>query len=231
MKFLILNAGSLLTLQGPDGPRRGADMAKLGIYRDGAVFIEDGKVVAAGLKDVVARHAGADKARIIDAGKRLVMPGFIDSHSHPIFSAPRLSDFVSRLQGKGYEEIAASGGGILSSVNGVRGASESDLARGLSYWAGKFIECGTTVLEAKTGYGLDWETELKMLRAIRRVGETSSLEFVPTFLGAHAFPPEFRDNPQEYVRRLCADMIPAVANEKLARFVDVFCERGYFSEV
>jgi len=230
MRFLIVNAGQLLTFQGPDRPRAGAEMRKLGFYRGGAVLVEDGDISAAGLKDLVLRHPDAQRARIIDAGGRVVMPGFVDSHAHPVFAAPRLEDFSMRLEGKGYKEIAASGGGILESVNRVRGATEAALAERLTRWAGRFMECGTTTLEAKSGYGLDLDSELKMLRAIRRASEATALELVPTFLGAHAVPPELRERPQEYVRGLCSEMIPKVASDGLARFVDVFCEEGYFSE-
>lgn len=230
MKYLVLNAGTLLTLQGPDRPRSGPEMKSLGLVRDGVVLVQDGKVLAAGLRDLVMRHPEAERARILDAGGRLVMPGFVDSHAHPVFAAPRLKDFVLRLDGKGCREIAADGGGILSSVDAVRGATESQLCRNLSEWASRFIECGTTVLEAKSGYGLDLDSELKMLRAVRGAAETTVLELVPTFLGAHAVPAEFREHPERYVDALCSDMIPAVARAGLARFVDAFCERGYFSE-
>lgn len=230
MKHLVLNAGTLLTLQGPDHARSGPEMRKVGACRNGAVLVDNGVVVAAGLRDVVGRHPDAQKARIIDAGGRLVMPGFVDSHSHPVFAAPRLLDFGLRTEGKTYQQIAEAGGGIVSSVHAVRSATEQDLFNGLSRKAERFIECGTTTLEAKTGYGLDWETELKMLNVIRRAAEVSALELIPTFLGAHAFPPELKDRPDEYVKRLCGDMIPKVAQQKLAKFVDVFCEKGYFSE-
>lgn len=230
MKHLVLNAGTLITLQGPDCVRSGADMRKLGAFRNGAVLVDNGVILAAGLRDAVGRHPDADKARIIDAGGRLVMPGFVDSHSHPVFAAPRLSDFGMRSDGKTYQQIAEAGGGIVSSVHAVRSATEQSLFNGLSRVAERFIECGTTTLEAKTGYGLDWETELKMLNVIRRTAEVTALELIPTFLGAHAFPPELKDRPDEYVKRLCGDMIPKVASQKLARFVDVFCEKGYFSE-
>ncbi|MBI4346264.1 MAG: imidazolonepropionase [Elusimicrobia bacterium] len=230
MKFLLVNAGQLLTFGGPSGPRAGAEMGRVGLCRGGSVLVDDGKIAAAGLADLVARHPDADKARILDIGGRVVMPGFVDSHAHPVFAAPRLKDFELRTRGKGYEEIAAAGGGILSSVDRVRGAREDELAERLGRWAARFIECGTTTLEAKSGYGLDLATELKCLRAVKRAGAHTALELVPTFLGAHAVPAELKHDPHGYVRRVCEEMIPAVAKEGLARFADVFCDRGYFSE-
>ncbi|MBI4424950.1 MAG: imidazolonepropionase [Elusimicrobia bacterium] len=228
-RTLLVNAGQLLTFQGPRGPRSGPAMGKVGLYRGGAVLIEDGAIVAAGLHDLVSRHPDAPKAKLLDVGGRVVLPGFVDSHAHPVFAAPRLTDFELRARGKGYEEIAAAGGGILSSVDAVRKASEAQLAERLDRWAGRFIECGTTTLEAKSGYGLDLDSELKCLRAVRLAASRTALELVPTLLGAHAVPPELRHDPHGYVRRVCEEMIPAAAQGGLARFTDVFCDRGYFS--
>lgn len=205
-------------------------MRDIGMIAGGAVLVEDGRIVAVGTKSEVMAQPGAAAARIIDAEGKVVMPGFVDSHAHPVFAQPRLNDFTGRIAGKTYEQLAASGGGILSSVAGVRQASEEHLADRLSRWAGKFLECGTTTLEAKSGYGLDPESELKMLRAVRRTQSFSSIELVPTLLGAHALPAEYKDRRADYVREVCETMIPAAAKEKLARFVDVFCEKGYFSE-
>ena len=229
MLRLILNAGQLLTMTGPDRPRRGKEMSSVGLIRDGAVLIEDSKILAAGLRDMVLMHEAAPKAEIVDAGGRVVLPGFIDSHSHPIFAGPRLDDFEARVKGAGYAEIAEKGGGILHTVNGVRGAAQAALADGLALRAQRFIECGTTTLEVKSGYGLDLETELKMLRAISTVAGHLPLELVPTFIGAHAVPPEMKGRHEDYVRLVCEEMMPRVASEKLARFADVFCEKGYFT--
>jgi len=230
MRFLIQNVGQLLTLRGPARARAGAELRDVGLVRGGAVLVEDGKIVAVGTKAEVMAQPGAGAARIVDAEGRVVLPGFVDSHSHPVFAAPRLDDFAARVAGKSYEEIAAGGGGIQSSVQKVRAASEQDLVDGLCHWAAKFLECGTTTLEAKSGYGLDLESELKMLRAVRRAQEFCSLELVPTFLGAHAVPAEFKGRVSDYVAQVCDQMIPAVGRDGLARFADVFCERNYFSE-
>ena len=228
MATLILNASEILTLAGPDGPRAGKDKGALGLLRDGAVLIEKGKIVAAGPKAVVLTDPLAKGAKILSAEGRVLMPGFVDAHTHPVFVAPRLEDFESRVAGKSYAEIAERGGGILSTVNGVRGAKEVDLAAGLRMRALDFLSSGTTTIEAKSGYGLDLDNELKLLRVMRTVSSRGPLEIVPTFLGAHAVPPEYKGRKDEFVERICETMIPRVAEEKLAAFVDLFCEKGYF---
>ncbi len=229
MRRLVLNCGQLLTMTGPDRARAGSEMGKLGLIRDGAVLVEDGRIVAAGLKDLVLKDERAASARIVDAGGRVVLPGFVDSHSHPVFAAERLDDFEGRVKGKSYAELAAAGGGILSTVAKVRGTTQAKLAEGLVERASRFLECGTTTLEAKSGYGLDLDSELKMLRAIKDAQARTPLELIPTFIGAHAYPAEMSDRKEEYLARVCEEMIPAVVKEKLATFVDAFCEQGYFS--
>ncbi|HVE11964.1 MAG TPA: imidazolonepropionase [Elusimicrobiota bacterium] len=229
MKHLLVNA-QVLTLAGPDAPRAGKEMSALGVTRDGAVLISNGLVAAAGFKEIVLRHPDASKARLMDMGGRVVLPGFVDAHTHPVFAEPRLKDFESRLKGKTYAQIKEEGGGIVSSVNALRGATQAALAERLRRQSQRFLECGTTTIEAKSGYGLDLDSELKSLRAMRDASELTALEIVPTFLGAHAVPPEYAGRAGDYVELLCREGVPAVAKEKLARFVDVFCEKGYFSE-
>ena len=228
MATLILNASEILTMAGPDGPRSGKDKGTLGLLRDGAVLIEKGKIVAAGPKALVLSDPLAKGAKILSAEGRVLMPGFVDAHTHPVFVAPRLEDFAARIAGKSYAEIASQGGGILSTVNGVRGSKEADLAAGLRLRALDFVSSGTTTIEAKSGYGLDLDNELKLLRVMRTVSSREPLEIVPTFLGAHAVPPEFKGRKDEFVERICETMIPRVAEEKLAVFVDLFCEEGFF---
>src|SRR5579859_4786986 len=228
MPTLVEHASQLLTLAGPEAPRAGREKDGLGLVRDGAVLVDKGLVVAAGPRERVLAHPRAKKAKRVDAGGRVLTPGFVDAHTHPVFSGPRLDDFEARLSGASYAEIAARGGGILWTVKGVRAASEAELAEGLRRRAAAFLSCGTTTIEAKSGYGLDLDNELKLLRAIRAVNERGPLEIVPTLLGAHAVPPELAGRKAEYVERVCAEMIPRAAAEGLAKFVDVFCEEGYF---
>lgn len=228
MATLVLNASQLLTLAGSDGPRAGREKGAVSLFRDGAVLVEGGLVVTAGPRDVVLAHPLAKGAARVSAEGRVVTPGFVDAHTHPVFAAPRLDDFEARVSGATYQDIAARGGGILWTVNGVRGASEADLAAGLNRRAFDFIACGTTTIEAKSGYGLDLDNELKLLRAIKTAAARGPLEIVATLLGAHAVPPEMRGRKDEYVARVCSEMIPRAAAEGLARFVDLFCEDGYF---
>jgi imidazolonepropionase len=225
---LVLNASQLLTLAGSAGPRARSEKGSIGLLRDGAVLIEDGLILAAGPRERVLAHPASAGARLISAKGGVVTPGFVDAHTHPVFAAPRLDDFEARVGGATYADLAARGGGILWTVNGVRGSTEADLAAGLRRRAVDFLACGTTTIEAKSGYGLDSDNEFKMLRAMKTAGARGPLEIVPTLLGAHALPPEMRGRKIEYVDRVCAEMIPCAAAEGLAKFVDVFCEEGYF---
>ena len=165
----------------------------------------------------------------IDADGALITPGFVDSHTHPIFSGNRANEFEMRVAGKTYEEISESGGGIISSINGVRNTDENQLFEECLERVNFFLGHGTSTIEAKSGYGLTTEDELKSLRVIKRLNEASPLEIIPTFMGAHAFPPEYQSNQPKYIDLICEEMIPAVAEEKLAEYCDVFCEDGYFS--
>ena len=195
---------------------------KLQTIRDIEIMVEDGKI-----SDIGPQVVGADEE--IDANGALITPGFIDSHTHPIFIGDRSKEFSLRVQGKSYEEIAASGGGIISSIQNIRNASEDQIFDESLERVNIFLSNGTTTIEAKSGYGLSTEDELKSLRVIKRLNAISKLDIIPTFMGAHAFPPEYKDNPDDYVALICSKMIPAVAKEKLAEYCDVFCEKGYFS--
>lgn len=220
----VLHASQLVTLTGPKRPRVGAEMSDLAIIREGGLLIRDGKIDIVGSSDEIERNAGG--AEIVDADRRVVLPGFVDAHAHPVFAGNRLDDFERRAKGETYEQIAAAGGGIWSTVEKTRAANLTNLVEQSKKHANWFLKCGTTTVEAKSGYGLTVEDELKILRVIRRLNEETPIEFVPTFLGAHAIPREWRQS--EYVDLVIKEMLPRVASEKLAEFCDVFCERGYF---
>jgi len=222
----ILHAAQLVTLAGAKKPRVGAEMSELAIICDGGMRISDGKIDSVGSSDEIRKNA-AD-AEIIDACGQVILPGFVDAHTHPVFAGDRLDDFERRARGESYEQIAAAGGGIWSTVEKTRSASDIDLFEQAKKYASWFLKCGTTTVEAKSGYGLTVDDELKILRVIRRLNEETPLEFVPTFLGAHAIPHEDRQSPQRYVDLVINEMLPRVAKEKLAEFCDVFCEQGYF---
>ena len=224
---LLIHASQLLTLRGDVAPRRGPAMAELAIIEDGAVLIENGKITAIGTTDALRAHS--KNTEEIDCHKKVVLPGFVDSHTHPVFAAPRLIDFERRIAGASYEEIAAAGGGIRASIRGVRESSADQLADHVLHAFNEASAYGTTTVEAKSGYGLDIASELKSLEAIQQAAQRWQGTVVPTLLGAHVVPPEFRDNPNDYVRIVCEEMLPAATERKLAEYVDVFCERGAFT--
>jgi imidazolonepropionase len=220
----VLHASELVTLSGPKRPRIGTELSELGIIRDGGMLIRDGRIERVGQSDEIEKNAG--DAEIVDAHSRVVMPGFVDAHTHLVFAGNRLDDFERRARGETYEQIAKAGGGIWSTVQKTRAASELDLLTQAKKHANWFLSCGTTTVEAKSGYGLTVEGELKLLRVMRQLKEEVPLEIVPTFLGAHAVPREL--SPDEYLDVVITEMLPRVNAEKLAEFCDVFCERGYF---
>ncbi|MFN2541333.1 MAG: imidazolonepropionase [Chthoniobacterales bacterium] len=199
-------------------------MSDLSIIRDGGMLIRDGKIDIVGASDEIERNAG--DMEIVDLGGRVVLPGFVDAHTHLVFAGNRLEDFERRARGETYEEIAKAGGGIWSTVEKTRAGSEADLFEEAKKRVEWFLKCGTTTIEAKSGYGLTLEDELKILRVLQRLDSETPLEIVPTFLGAHAVPSDMR--VEQYVDLVIDEMLPRVATEKLAEFCDVFCERGYF---
>ena len=227
MKSLaVLHASQLVTLAGPKRPRVGAEMSELGIIRNGGMLIRDGKIDMIGPSNEIEKKSR--DAEIVDASGRVVLPGFVDAHTHLVFAGNRLDDFERRARGETYAQIAKAGGGIWSTVEKTRAANDIDLLEQAKKHASWFLKCGTTTVEAKSGYGLTVDDELKILRVIRRLKDETPLEFVPTFLGAHAIPHEDRQSPQRYVDLVINEMLPRVAKEKLAEFCDVFCEEGYF---
>lgn len=245
--LLIQHASEVVTCASGGGPKRGRDMADVGIIPDGAIAIHKGEIVAVGPTAQVLAQV-SDAARVIDARGRSVIPGLVDPHTHVVWAGERAHEFEMRLQGATYLEIFQAGGGILRTVRDTRAADLDTLVQETRARLDKMLLHGTTTAEAKSGYGLDEETELKMLDAIRILDEAHPIDLVPTFLGAHAIPPEYRDNVDAYVDFLVEHMIPQVANlhyrvdesdeagnllytgyRPAARFCDVFCERGAFN--
>ena len=220
----VLHASQLVTLSGPKRPRVGTELSVLEIIHNGGMLIRDGQIERIGSSDEIEKNVG--DAESVDAGGRVVMPGFVDAHTHLVFAGNRLDDFERRAGGKTYQQIAKAGGGIWSTVEKTRAASEPDLLTQAKEHANWLLSCGTTTVEAKSGYGLTVEDELKILRVMRQLKEEVRLEIVPTFLGAHAVPREL--SPDEYLGLVVTEMLPRVTAEKLAEFCDVFCERGYF---
>ncbi len=230
---LLANIGQLLTLAGDSGPRRGSALIEIGLIEDAAVLCGGGKIIAAGKQREVLRDPWLKKNRRkvheIDCAHGVVIPGFIDSHTHPVYAEPRLLDFEKRIGGASYQEIAAAGGGIRSSVAAVRRASRAQLIEKIRTAFDAMLRQGTTTVEAKSGYGLSTEAEIKSLEAIRSAASRWPGTVVPTLLAAHVVPPEFEGKEDDYVELICEQIIPRVAKQKLASFVDVFCERGAFT--
>jgi len=226
--FAVINCSQLVTLAGEPRPRIGAEMRELGIIADGAMIVRDERIEKAGTREQILPLITAEH-NVIDVGQQIVLPGFVDAHTHPVFAGNRADEFDLRAGGATYQQIALAGGGIRSTVRKTRAASEDKLVEAGKRYAEWFLRCGTTTVEAKSGYGLTTEDELKMLRAIRRLSDETPLRYVPTFLGAHVIPDEFNGRSSEYVDLIVGEMLPRVAAEKLAEFCDVFCEEGAFS--
>jgi imidazolonepropionase len=223
--LLVTNASEVLTLAGPARPRAGEEMSELGIVATGAVAVRKGKILEVGPSAKLSRKYRAKKK--ISAKGRVVSPGLVDPHTHLTFAAMRENEFEMRLRGTPYMEIARAGGGILSSVDHVRKASRKQIVDFSRGWARRMLAHGTTTVEAKSGYGLTVRDELKQLRAVRDLDRKEAIDFVPTFLGAHSVPREYKGRKKEFVELVCKEMIPAAKG--LARFCDVFCEVGVFT--
>jgi len=218
----------VVTLAGPARPRTGPELGELAIISDGALLVRDGRIGRVGSRAEIERLID-DTCDIVDAGQRIVLPGFVDSHTHPVFAGSRANEFEERAAGATYQDIAARGGGIQSTVKATRAASTADLVKSGKRYAAWFLRTATTTIEAKSGYGLSLEDELKLLRAIKQLAAETPLHYVPTFLGAHSVPPEYRARRGTYVDLIVEEMLPRVAQEKLAEFCDVFCEQNVFS--
>ena len=224
----IINCSQVVTLAGPARPRVGPEMRELGIIAPGALLIREGLIQTVGSRTQIEAAIDSDTI-VVDAGGRVVLPGFVDAHTHPVFAGTRAGEFEERSTGATYQEIAARGGGIQSTVNKTRAATIDELVavgRRYSKW---FLRGGTTTVEAKSGYGLSLEDELKILRAIKRLDNETPLRYVPTFLGAHTIPKEYAARREAYVSLIIDEMLPQVAREKLAEFADVFCEHNVFT--
>jgi imidazolonepropionase len=224
----VVNCSQLVTLAGPARPRVGPEMLALGIIADGGMFVRDGLIESVGTREEIETLI-ADTTEVVDALGRVVLPGFVDAHTHPVFGGTRVDEFEERSKGATYEEIAARGGGIQSTVNATRATYEEVLTYKCWRYSDWFLRSGTTTIEAKSGYGLSLEDELKILRVIKRLGSETSLRYVPTFLGAHSIPAEYRSRREEYVRLIIEEILPAVAEQQLAEFCDVFCEQTVFT--
>jgi len=234
--LLFTNIRQLLTLRGPAGPRRGLDLRELGVIEDAAVLCAGGRIVSVGSRTQARRDAWfnrhGQRVQTIDCQGGVMLPGFVDGHTHPAFMAPRLLDFERRTAGAAYEEIAAGGGGILSSVSAVQYATPSELAKTIRERLEQMAAHGTTTVEAKSGYGLSVEAEIKSLKSIGAAASRWPGTVVSTLLAAHALPEEFTrpgKSRGNYLRLIVEELIPQTSRNRLARFVDAFCDSGAFS--
>lgn len=233
--LIIHSAAQLVTCASPGGPKRGAAMREVGSLAGGAVAVKDGRIAAVGpTAAVLARYEAAE---MLDATGQAVCPGLVDAHTHAVYAGERLDEFEMRIQGKSYQEIMLAGGGILNTVRQTRAASLDQLVNQSAVRLAEMLRQGTTTAEVKTGYGLDTASELKMLHAIEKLAQTQRVELIPTFLGAHSVPPEYKGQTAGYVQLVIAEMLPAVAEwyaqsyfaaQAKPCFIDVFCEQGVF---
>ncbi len=229
-KLLIKNIkGLAVAPEGQTGPIRGEQTKRIDLIENAFLAVENGKIADFGpMREMGGVNDWSD-LEVIDATGKFVLPAFCDSHTHLVFAASRESEFVDRINGLTYEEIGKKGGGILNSARKLASMPEEELFNSAMKRLSEIRSWGTGAVEIKSGYGLSVESELKMLRVIRRLNEESDLTIKATFLGAHAFPAEFKENREGYVKCVVDEMIPAVAAERLADFIDVFCERNYFT--
>ncbi len=224
---IVRDCRQLVTLRGSSAPRTGSAMNDPGIITDGAMAIKDGRIVAVGTTaEIVAAYSATE---VISAAGKLVLPGFVDCHTHPVFVHTREDEFAMRLAGKSYVEISQAGGGIRGTIRTTRDADDDLLFELAARRIRKMICLGTTTVEAKSGYGLDTSSELKQLRVIGRLDEELPINLVPTFMGAHEFPVAYKDDHASYIDILCQEMIPAVAQQGIARFCDIFTEAHVYS--
>ena len=229
--LLLSGASQIVTVRGR-GPRHGNALSRIGVIRDGAILVRDGVIAAVGSSAKVEKLKESKEAEKFDVGGRVVLPGFVDAHTHLIHAASRAEEYDLKIRGASYEEIARQGGGILNSVKKLRAATAEELKKRARGFLERFAEHGTTTIEAKSGYGLDATSELRILSLHKELDAEQPLEIVSTFLGAHVVPTEYRGKAggtRQYLELLCKQLIPEVADNGLAEFCDVFCERGAFS--
>jgi imidazolonepropionase len=227
--FLIRNTSDVLTCAGP-APRRGKAQADARPVPRAAIAAYRGRIVFIGFEALLPLEVElTPDATVVDAQGGSIVPGFVDAHTHVVFAGDRREELRRRLAGESYEEIAAEGGGILSTVIATRAATDEQLAADTSRRLDEMLRCGTTTCEAKSGYGLTTDSELKMLRVVARLAERHQIELAPTFMGAHEIPIEYRERRRAYIDLILREMIPAVATERLAEWCDVFCENGVFT--
>jgi imidazolonepropionase len=227
--FVIRNTAEVLTCAGP-APRRGAAQADAGSLPGGVIASRNGTIVFVGRDDEYRRQIQlAERAAVVDARGGSVVPGFVDAHTHVVFAGDRRDELRLRLAGASYADVAKQGGGILSTVRATRASRDDELAKATAARLDEMLRCGTTTCEAKSGYGLATEPELKMLRVVRELGRSHAIEIAATFLGAHEVPLDYRERRRAYVDLVLDEMIPAVAAEGLADWCDVFCETGVFT--
>ena len=226
--MLVLNASELLTLKGPRRARAKSEMSDLSIVKNGAVAISDGVIIDVGRTDSVLREHDSTGIEKIDASGKVVMPGFVDPHTHLVYAGSREFELELKAKGKSYMEILEGGGGILRTVRDTRGASSQELFRESAKRLESMMAHGSTTIEAKSGYGLDKDVEIRMLETVKRLDEEYPVSLVPTYLGAHVVAPEFKGDGDAYVDFIVTEVIPDIAKRKLAEFCDVFCEKGVF---
>ncbi len=225
-ELALIHCRQLVTLAGPAGPRTGPAMREVAAIPDGAMLVREGRIVAVGTTDEIGDRIGPD-TRVLDATGQVVLPGFVDAHTHPVFGGNRVDEYALRARGATYAEIASAGGGIRSTVAKTRALTEAQLLEIANARARAFLSFGTTTIEAKSGYGLGHEEEFKILRVIRSIGEETPLRVHPTYLGAHAFPLE--QTRESYIEDIVERTLPLIASEGLAKWCDIFVEQNYYT--
>jgi imidazolonepropionase len=229
MATAFVNIKKLVNVRDETTLLRGAALAELPCIDNAWLIVEENRIAGFGKMDEFKYKAG-DFGELVDANGKMILPGWCDSHTHLVFAGSRENEFVDKIRGLGYAEIAAKGGGILSSAKRLNETSEEELYRQSAARLKQVIASGTTAIEIKSGYGLTVEGELKMLRVIQRLKKTFPISIKATFLGAHSFPAEYKDDHEGYIKLVTDEMLPRIAAEKLADYIDVFCEKGFYSQ-